>query len=276
MKNENTFFDNLTCKFLAEQTADIIFTSDSSWKLTETNTTACELTGFTKDELIGMPVAQLFSKEPLEKEPLRFDLLEKGHPVIVQRNFIRKDKSIIIVEMNTRKLSEDIYISIVRDVSDRVERFKEKEVEIEYLVKELEQRNRAIAIQKLILSAKDELLTELKYKIFKSIDISENDPVREIINLIDENINKNKEWELFKIHFEEIHPRFFGQLREIAPNITRSELKLCAYIRINMSTKEIASVMHIVVDSVSKKRNRLRKKLKLKSNINLNKYLHKI
>ena len=71
---------------------------------------------------------------------------------------------------------------------------------------------------------------------------------------------------LFYSDFEKIYPNFSQSLKKISPNISANELKLCALIRLNLSSKEIGQILNITQDSVNKARYRLRKKLGLTSN----------
>lgn len=70
----------------------------------------------------------------------------------------------------------------------------------------------------------------------------------------------------FYSNFEKIYPNFSNALKKISPNISANELKLCALIRLNLSSKEIGQLLNITQDSVNKARYRLRKKLGLTSN----------
>lgn len=93
-----------------------------------------------------------------------------------------------------------------------------------------------------------------------------------IIRSISEEI-KEDSWSSFKTYFINIYPSFFEQLIQLYPDITPAEIKLAAFLRLNLTTKEIASISFITPDSVKTARNRLRKKLNLKPNENLNKFL---
>lgn len=74
---------------------------------------------------------------------------------------------------------------------------------------------------------------------------------------------------LFFSNFEKIYPEYAQSLQKIIPDITANELKLCAFLRLNLSSKEISSLFNISPDSVNKARYRLRKKIELDSNDDL-------
>ena len=77
----------------------------------------------------------------------------------------------------------------------------------------------------------------------------------------------------FAQHFDKVHSDFIVKLKEKHSNISNNELKLCAYLRMNLSTKEIAQLMNISVRGVEISRYRLRKKLNLATDTNLFDYL---
>ncbi|MEM6879372.1 MAG: LuxR C-terminal-related transcriptional regulator, partial [Bacteroidota bacterium] len=75
--------------------------------------------------------------------------------------------------------------------------------------------------------------------------------------------------------FEEVHEAFLTRLRQTHPKLTSGDLKLAAYLRMNLSSKEIAPLLHISIRGIENKRYRLRTKLGLDSRTNLNEYLAK-
>lgn len=91
----------------------------------------------------------------------------------------------------------------------------------------------------------------------------------EAIKAIDNNLKFDKEWDVFKLHFEKVHQGFFERLSKTCPNITPNEQKLCAYLKMNFSTKEVSKIANVSVSAVDKSRQRLRKKLNIDSKENL-------
>jgi len=86
--------------------------------------------------------------------------------------------------------------------------------------------------------------------------------------------NSEKEWEEFRSYFEEVHPSFYSNLKKRAPHLTLNEQKVCAYIRLGMSTKEMAAITFRQIRSVESTRFRIRKKLGLTANENLFDFLN--
>ncbi|MBL6446684.1 tetratricopeptide repeat protein [Fulvivirga sp. 29W222] len=91
----------------------------------------------------------------------------------------------------------------------------------------------------------------------------------EAIKAIDNNLKFDKEWDVFKLHFEKVHQGFFDRLSKTCPNITPNEQRLCAYLKMNFSTKEVSRIANVSVSAIDKSRQRLRKKLNIDSKENL-------
>lgn len=90
---------------------------------------------------------------------------------------------------------------------------------------------------------------------------------------IDKEIDNEHQNKIFETYFEEVHADFFQRLKEQFPQLTPKDLRLCAYIRRNMSTKEIATLLNITERGVEISRYRLRKKLDLSREVNLSTFL---
>jgi AraC family chitin signaling transcriptional activator len=111
-------------------------------------------------------------------------------------------------------------------------------------------------IQNILDSEKD--INKLKSEIKKAIKINE--------------VNKH-EWEIFETNLNQIHNEFIINLSKKYPNLTPKDIKLCVYLKMNLSSKEIAPMMNISFRGVELHRYRLRKKLNLSQEENLSKFL---
>ena len=98
----------------------------------------------------------------------------------------------------------------------------------------------------------------------------------EILKIINVNINTESNWNNFLIKFNENYPDFFYRLEKVHPELTKSETKLSALLLMKLSSKEIAYILNIEVGSVSKSRQRLRKKLNINSDVSFYDYLSTI
>ena len=115
-----------------------------------------------------------------------------------------------------------------------------------------------IDLKKIIRKHKDELGSRYPDKYFNYLN-----------RKIDENISSRDDRQIFENNFERAHEQFFQKMKNSYPELTSSDLQLCAYLRMNLSSKEIAPLLGISVRGVENHRYRLRKKLQLEHDENL-------
>lgn len=147
----------------------------------------------------------------------------------------------------------------------------------EKLEVEINFKNSELASSAMHLVKKGELLTKIKAElshVMKSMDNQQAaNELKKMIKTLSEDDQMDQEWENFTKHFDKVHSDFVVSLKEKHPSITGNEIKLCAYLRMNLSTKEIAQLMNISVRGVEISRYRLRKKLGIASEVSLFDYL---
>jgi tetratricopeptide (TPR) repeat protein len=150
-----------------------------------------------------------------------------------------------------------------------------QEIENERLLHELNLKKRELTTHTLHIIQKNELLENLQNKI-SEIDNRENSRggvYKEITRIIKNNKMIEKDWENFKSVFEQVHPTFFTKLRSKYDKISTNELRMSAMMKMNLNTKEMASILNITPDSVKKARYRLRKKFELEPEARVEDYL---
>lgn len=147
----------------------------------------------------------------------------------------------------------------------------------EKLEVEIQNKNTELASVAMHLVQKGELLGKVKEQMvrLKNNPGSEkdSDDFKKIIRVISEEDKIDKQWEQFAMHFDNVHSDFLSVLKNKFPNLTSNELKLSAYLRMNLSTKEIAQLMNISVRGVEIGRYRLRKKLQIPTEMSLFNFL---
>jgi len=131
----------------------------------------------------------------------------------------------------------------------------------EQLQRDIEGKNRELAISTMSLVKKNELLHQIKNQLQAEGDMDKN--INAVIRTIDKNTDEGETWNFFKEAFENADQEFFKKIKQRHPSLTHNDLKLCAYLRLNLSSKEIAPLLNISVRSVEVKRYRLRKKMEL-------------
>ena len=140
----------------------------------------------------------------------------------------------------------------------------------ERLSHEIEAKNRELAISTMNIIKRNEFLRSMKKELKKANSLEETHPV---FKLIERNLNSAKDWNLFKDAFNTADKDFLNRAKELHPNLTHNDLKFCAYLRLNLTSKEIAPLLNISTKSVEVRRYRLRKKLKISHKINLTDYI---
>ena len=134
---------------------------------------------------------------------------------------------------------------------------------------DIDARNRELAIATMNMTKKNETLNAIKDELSHLKDAS---GIRSVMKVIDQNLNTKGDWKSFEEAFNHADKDFFKKLKETHPMLTSNDLRLCVYLRMNLSSKEIAPLLNISNRSVEIKRYRLRKKINLNRDINLNEY----
>lgn len=157
---------------------------------------------------------------------------------------------------------------------NKVEREKQEEI----YKQEIAHKQKELASQTLHLVQKNTFIQELK----ENLENIKNSPekfkmeFRRIVMLLKKENASDKDWEVFKTYFAEVHNDFDQKLRTIYPDISEKEIRLAAFLRMNLTTKEIAATLNVLPDSILKSKYRLKKKLALDKEIDLNDFLNSI
>ncbi len=134
-------------------------------------------------------------------------------------------------------------------------------------------RDKELANQTMDLIHKNKFLARIKDDLerIKVVLTDENlrGKVSSLIGKISKDVDHDKQWEVFETAFDEVHEDFLNRLKARYPTLTPKELRLCAYLRMNISTKEIAPLMNISIRGVEICRYRVRKKLNIDRDTNL-------
>ena len=143
--------------------------------------------------------------------------------------------------------------------------FKNKNLQLD-----IDNKNRELGMATMNLVKRNELLSNIKSDLSKSKSLID---VGKVIKTINSSINDTSDWDLFEKAFNNVDKEFMQRIKAIHPSITPNDLRLCAYLRLNLSSKEIAPLLNISHKSVEVKRYRLRKKLGLDHKQSLSNYI---
>lgn len=143
----------------------------------------------------------------------------------------------------------------------------------EKLEAEINFKNSELASSAMHLVKKGELISKIKGEITQVMKVVESpqatSELKKVIRSLNEDDHLDEEWQNFTKHFDKVQSDFIVELKALHPTITKNELKLCAFLRMNLTTKEIAQLMNISVRGVEISRYRLRKKLGITSDTSL-------
>lgn len=147
----------------------------------------------------------------------------------------------------------------------------------EQLQREIEGKNAEMFTLASFIIRKNELILKLKELLGEVIGKNTQKsliPLYGKINvLLTDSLNTEDDWKMFLIKFEQKHENFFKEIRSLYPQLTNNDLRLCACLKLNMATKDIASLMNLSVRAVENSRYRLRKKLNLDASQNLSEFM---
>lgn len=268
---------------IAEQTGQIEYlkiTSEYLSELYESNKKPFEALKYAKSfKLYSDSISHDENIKKLTQLEMQFEFDKQ-----IKQNEVEKAK----LEL-TQKRKELIYIMIFSGAMlaliivfllFRLQKYKIRKISAERksLLDDLDYKNKELTTNVMYLLKKNEFIINISDKLKKSrYDFKpENrkiidDLIRELELSSTENI-----WKDFEIRFQEVHADFYEKLNEQFPDLSPNELKLCAFLRLNMSTKEISTVTFQSPKSISMARFRLRKKMGIGSYDNLISYLGKL
>lgn len=186
---------------------------------------------------------------------------------------VRKKASRVIAEKDNHFKQQTEILRLEKDKQEK----ELIELKNQQLLLEVEHQGKELASSTMHIVQKSEKLLSIKEKL-KHISQTTNDSkikpeISELIKNIDKDTLIDKDWEKFELYFNNIHTSFTQSLKEKFPNLSANDIKMCAYLRMNLSTKEIASILNISARGVEISRYRLRKKMDLENATNLTDFL---
>ncbi|TGD56916.1 tetratricopeptide repeat protein [Flavobacterium humi] len=146
-------------------------------------------------------------------------------------------------------------------------------LEQERLKNEVELKNRKLSAKALYLSGRNIMIEEVLSGLTDLLHGSKNNSLIEYIQTLKNHLRTDNEWDSFITHFEEVNQGFLTSLKTKHPNLTSNDIRFLSYIYMNLSTKEIASMLNITQDSCRKRKERISTKMELEKDVNLYDYL---
>ncbi|MDD3078743.1 MAG: triple tyrosine motif-containing protein [Paludibacter sp.] len=150
-------------------------------------------------------------------------------------------------------------------------------LEKEKLESELARKSKEMAESTMTIIKKNEILVKIKEEVIAQKNILgsqyPNKYYDKLIKILDENLTSEDDWLIFRTNFDRIHENFFRNLHTKYPELTSNDLRFCAYLRLNLSSKDIAHLMNISLKGVEVGRYRIRKKIGLESTKSLTEFM---
>jgi hypothetical protein len=182
----------------------------------------------------------------------------------MRRNKEENQKSVQVFEAKSRLMEAELENTHLRENG---------------LKTELSSHSRLLSTQTLHIMGKNKMLETIQLKLSGLLQEERDEQRRKIkgvLKMIDHNFAQDKEWEDFNRIFGEVHKDFFEKLRLRSPDLTTSDLRLAALIRLKMMSRDIATTLGISMDSLRIARYRLKKKLALTDGENLPTFINAV
>lgn len=142
----------------------------------------------------------------------------------------------------------------------------------EKLATEIEAKNSRLMFSAVQMAHKNEILTDVKQDL-QTLDNEADTKLRQLVHKLNRELMSEDYWEEFNLYFNQLDQYFIQSILEKHPDLTQNDLRICSLIRINLSTKEIASLLNISNRGVEQSRYRLKKRLNLNRGEDLVKYI---
>jgi hypothetical protein len=257
-----------------------------------------------RDSLYRVQNRRLF-----ENNKIKFELQNSQHELSLKETQLRSERRVFyaiigiiflllvfffwwirsraIKQKQGKKLEESrrkiIELELEKEKSGKLlleKQLREKEtfalLEQERLKNEIELRNRQLSIKALSLSNRDQVLEELIESLDKVPGSGSDKLLSSHIKALKDQLDSKNEWKHFLTHFEEVNQGFLSRLKQQHPDLNTNDIRFIAYIYMNLSSKEIASMLNITTDACRKRKERISRKLGLDENTNLYDYLYSL
>jgi DNA-binding NarL/FixJ family response regulator len=192
--------------------------------------------------------------------------------------FLMKSRS--LAESRQLKEKSELLQTLERQSIENEKQRLEELVFAEHKINQLQKEkitllNQQISLTAMQMLSKTELLGTIQNRLegFAGDEATQDTRIKEIRDLIGSNQSFDEDWTIFKKHFEEVNKGFFEKLVAMNAGITNHDMKLCAYIKVGLSGKEVARILNITVAAVNKGRQRLKKKLGLSASEDLTEFI---
>jgi tetratricopeptide (TPR) repeat protein len=284
MKDYDEAIKYLTMGFdKAQETSQLTLVAESADKLSQIYESRKQLDLALKYARIYHSVSDSTMNEDIVRRITEVDMQNKFDKLMAEKEFEqalndatqKRNRAIYMMIIGGSFLGLVIFLLLFLLQINKVKRVRLQsenlQLEKENLYSDLNYKNKELTTNVMYLLKKNELILIVTDKLKKakmSFKLENRKLVEDVIRDL-EAASKGDIWKEFELRFQEVHSDFYKKLNEMFPNLTPNELKLCAFLRLNMSTKDIAAITFLSVNSINIARHRLRKKLNIDQDENL-------
>ncbi|MFQ6609813.1 MAG: two-component regulator propeller domain-containing protein [Fidelibacterota bacterium] len=266
----NTVIESLTHPFyvLDAQTKKIVIANAAARKESDLENITCHAMSNKAD---GLPCSRGGLECPVPS------VMNTRKPVKTEIKYSDKSGADKFAEVNAYPIFNErgTVIQVIEyylDVTDR----KELENSLKY---NLEQRNKELtSIAMRMAQDKESLVGIIKdlQELYLQSKQTEKQSLKNLMNRLQNQIQSGSEWDEFELWFKEVHKEFYEKLHKDYPDLSSREIKICAFLRLNLNTKEIASITNLTIKTIEVYRSNIRKKLNLSQGENLSIFLARL
>ena len=190
---------------------------------------------------------------------------------LMQKKLVaERNEKAIALELEQEK-NENLLLE--KQIQDKENKAK---LEQERLKNEIESRNRELSAKALYLSQRNTILEDILNSLGKVPELSKNESLAGHIKTLKSHLKDENEWENFLTHFEEVNQGYITRLKTLHSSLNANDVRFICYVYMNLSTKEIASMLNITVEACRKRKERIAAKLELPDSSHLYSYLYTI
>lgn len=200
--------------------------------------------------------------------------------ILILRNILIKHKQRKLIAERNQKVTA---LELEKEKTENLlleKQISEKEttalLEQERLKNEIEARNRKLSAKALYLSGRNQLIEDVITSLSQLPELSKNQSLAGHIKQLKGHLKTDNEWDSFITHFEEVNHGFINQLKHLHPSLTSNDIRFISYIYMNLSSKEIASMLNITAEACRKRKERIVSKMELAEDVSLYDYLSSI
>ena len=269
--------------FLYEKIGDQVFLK--LWNMTHV-----KVIGYTDEELLNMPGSSFFTEKEFKRIKKGIEIVFTEGKYQMRARILTKSGKQVSYQLQAYSFVEDdrhylmgVGIDIISQL--KVERNLEKainernnlEQEKVKVYEQLESKKRKLIVLAIEIGDRNQAIETTLFELNSIIDgHPQNELIQHLISIrtnLEKQLKIKQDWEIFKLSFIELHHDFLTTLHSEHPSLTQSELRFCAYLKIQLSSYQIANIQNVTKGAVKQTRYRIRRKLDMVSKDSLEDYI---